>query len=297
MERNLHPRIIGACLIGFALVAGAYTLSTFGQSDFENQTASVATANAPRVAIEVTDANDNGIEDWRDEFITTQPIVVQAASSTYIPPTTLTGQLGIDFIEDYIRSKSSGPFGRDQEEVVDNAVDILTAQSAYTIFDTPDITILTNWEDADILNYANTAALSITNNDVRGIESEINILERALRGADIDEAALVQVREIAAVYGNMRDDMLSVPVPALLAKQHLDLINTYHALNEGIASMAAAGDDPALALIRLRRYQDDATGLQLALENMYLALEPYASLVGPDDPALLFAIFSPEFNS
>jgi hypothetical protein len=83
----------------------------------------------------------------------------------------------------------------------------------------------------------------------------------------------------------------------LAVKQHLDLINTFNALHESIKAMALATEDPALALIRLKRYQDDALGLKLALENMYMTLEPYASLVKPEDPALLFAIFSPDFNS
>jgi hypothetical protein len=61
--------------------------------------------------------------------------------------------------------------------------------------------------------------------------------------------------------------------------------------------MAISIEDPAFALIRIKRYQDDATGLQIALQNMYDTIEPYASLLGPDDPALLFVLFSSEFNS
>jgi hypothetical protein len=95
----------------------------------------------------------------------------------------------------------------------------------------------------------------------------------------------------------MRDATLAIPVPAFAAKQHLDLINTYHALYESISAMAISFEDPALTLIRMKRYQDDATGLDFALQNMYQSFEPYASLLGPDDPALLFVIFSPDFNS
>jgi hypothetical protein len=95
----------------------------------------------------------------------------------------------------------------------------------------------------------------------------------------------------------MRDTALEIPAPAFAVKQHLDLINTYHALHQSISSMALSGEDPALALIRIKRYQDDALGLSIALENMYDTLTPYASLLGPDDPALLFVLFSSEFNS
>jgi hypothetical protein len=297
MEWNLHPRIIGACVIGFALVAGAYVLSTFGQSNFQNQAASVGATNAPRVAIEVVDTDSNGIEDWRDTFITTEPLVIEPTDSTYIPPTTLTGQLGIDFMEDYIRSKSYGPFGRDREVVVENAVNILTNQSVYKLYDTPDIIILTEAADADVVMYANTIALAITNNNLDQTETELDILGRILKTAQPAPDETAKIAEIAQAYAMIRDQTLATPVPIFLAKQHLDLINTYNAVHEGIAAMALVDADPALTLIRLRRYQDDVLGLRIALQNMYTGLEPYAALVGAEDPALLFVIFSEEFNS
>ena len=297
MEWNLHPRIIGACLVGFALVAGAYVLSTFGESNFRSQPAAVAVAAAPRVAIAVTDNDNNGIEDWRDEFITTKPIILDPIDSTYEPPTTLTGQLGIDFFEDYIRSKSAGPFGSSQEEVIERAVETMSAQAVYTLYDSPDITIMTTWDNDDIVTYANTVALVITNNNIADSRGEIAILSDALSQVEPDIENIEELAEIAAAYQNMRDQTLAIPVPAFAAKQHLDLVNTYHALYESITAMAISIEDPAFALIRIKRYQDDATGLRIALQNMYDTFEPYASLLGPDDPALLFVLFSPEFNS
>lgn len=296
MERNIHPRVIGACLVGFALVAGAYVLSNFGVSNFESQPAAVAVAQ-PRVAIAVTDENNNGIEDWRDEFITTAPIILDQATSTYEPPSTITGTLGVDFLEAYLSSKTAGPFGESQEELVERAVDTLAAQATYDLYDVPDISLLDNWDENDILQYANAMALNITNNNIDGGRGEVELLADALNQVDPDPSYIAQINEIATAYQNMRDTALSIPAPTIVAKQHLDLINTYNALYQSISAMALSAEDPAVALIRLKRYQDDALGLQLALENMYITLEPYASLLGPDDPALLFVFFSSEFNS
>jgi len=61
--------------------------------------------------------------------------------------------------------------------------------------------------------------------------------------------------------------------------------------------MEQALDDPVVSLLRLKRYEDDAAGLGYALTNMYEVLVPYAELVQPDDPAILFVTFSPDFNS
>jgi hypothetical protein len=102
---------------------------------------------------------------------------------------------------------------------------------------------------------------------------------------------------LSSTYQAMRDQTLATPVPRPLVKEHLDLINTYHAIHKDIESMTIALEDPALSLMRLKRYEDDAAGLGFALENMYKALLPYSTLLQSDDPALLFALFSPEFTS
>lgn len=298
MEGKLNPRIIGAFIVGFALVAGAYTLSTFGQSRFKQQTASVTTAQtAPRVAISVTDTDANGIEDWRDEFITTQPIIINETPVDYEPPTTLTGQLGINFFQDYIRSKEYGPFGREQEEIVSDTVNILTEQTAYELYDTPDITILNKWSDQEVLTYANTIALAMTNNNIAGAEGELQVLQKILDHKEANPQDVAKLEALAGAYAAMRDQTIATPVPGFLVKEHLDLINTYHAIHKDIEAMSIAIVDPAFALMRLKRYEDDAAGLGFALANMYQGLVPYASLVGPEDPALLFVIFSPEFKS
>jgi hypothetical protein len=291
------PRIIGACIVGCALVAGAYTLSNFGGSWFTpTQTASVvSTQTTPRVAITVTDNDQNGIEDWRDEFVTNEPIVVAQTDNTYEPPDTLTGQLGVNFIEGYLQNKTYGPFGRSREEVIDNTVNVLAEQTAHELYDTPDITIMNEWDNQDIITYANTMALAISNNNQSQItESELFILYDVVTNDNLDRIEELQL--LANTYQQMRDTSLNIPVPAFLVKEHLDLINTYHAVHKDIEAMTLAVNDPAFALMRLKRYEDDAAGLGYALENMYQALSPYASLVQPTDPALLFVVFSPEYK-
>lgn len=297
MNGNLNPRVIGACAVGFGLVAGAYVLTNFGAAPNIQQSAAVLTSETTaRAAIAVVDADNNGIEDWRDEFIDTKPIVIEPVSDEfYDAPETLTGQLGVNFIESYLRSKTHGAFGRSSDEIISDTVQVLATETAHQLYDVPDITIMTTWEDADVVTYANTMALSITNNDVADLEGELYILSDVLDKEETDR--ITELETIAQVYQQMRDDALATPVPRFLVKEHLDLINTYHALHKDVAAMAITVEDPAFGLMRLKRYEDDVTGLGYALENMYQGLVPYAALVEADDPALLFIIFSPEFTS
>jgi hypothetical protein len=293
MQGQISPKIIGSTLIGFALVAGAYLMSDFNKRELTVPVAQLATSTPQRVAIAVTDTDNNGIEDWRDEFVTTAPIILNESTSTYSLPDTLTGKMSISFMENVIRSKTYGPFGRTEDEVINSTIKNLASETEIALYDTPDISIMTEWDDADIRNYANTVASVILNNSIES-EGELNILYDILQTND--QNRIPELEAVATVYKNYRDDTLKVPVPAFLAKEHLDLINSYHAIQQDIAAMAVVFDDPAVSLLRLKRYQDDATGLGLSLQNMYFALEPYARLVTADDPATLFVLFNPDLK-
>jgi len=282
------------------MVAGAYVLSNFGEprtTTIKPQTAAVLeTETTARAAIAVVDADGNGLEDWRDEFVDTEPIIIDPVEAEeYVLPDTLTGQLGINFIESYLRSKTQGELGRSQDELISDTINILANETAHSIYDTPDITILRQWEDEDVKDYANTLALIIRNNNIVSEQGELFILGDILEDDKTDRIPELQAN--AEAYRLMRDQTIDTPVPQFLAKEHLDLINTYHAIHKDIEAMTLAIDDPAFSLMRMKRYEDDAAGLSFALSNMYRALTPYAALVGPDDPAVLFVAFSPEFTS
>jgi hypothetical protein len=295
MHGQLNPKIVGATIIGFALVAGAFTISSLTSDKTTTlQPAALVASTPARSPITVSDKDDNGIEDWRDEFVTSAPVILNTASSTYNTPDTLTGQMSISFMENIIRSRNYGPFGRSQDEVIADTVNTLVRETEAELYDTPDITIMEQWEDQDILNYANTVASTIYLHNVSGLEGELVILHDILTTNNPER--LTELRTIATTYQNYRDDTLKIPVPAFLIKEHLDLINTYQAIYTDITAMTIVFEDPAVSLLRVKRYQDDATGLSYALQNMFLALEPYAHLVGANDPALFFGYFSPDIN-
>lgn len=294
MQGQINPKIIGATIIGFALVAGAFTLSSLQKGRDYTLPAAIPASTPERIAIAVTDTDNNGIEDWRDEFVTAAPVILNESTSTYVLPDTLTGRMSISFMEDVIRSQNYGPFGKSQDEVVQHTVDSLAQETELILYDTPDINIMRDWDEKDILNYANTVAATIYTNSIPNMDGELEILYDIV--ANGKRERISELETLAGVYASYRDDTLKIPVPAFLAKEHLDLINTYNALHEDIKAMTLAYEDPAVALLRLKRYQDDATGLAHALQNMYLALEKYAYLVTADDPATLFVLFSPDIK-
>ncbi len=294
---QLNPKIIGAIVVGFSLVAGAYTVNNFGEHHQIPQPTSVqATTPTERIAIEVTDNDENGIEDWRDEFVTTKPIIIDQASSTYILPDTLTGKMSINLMEEILHSRMyGGVIGKKDEEIIQNTVESLVHETEQKLYSSSDITIMSEWDDEDIKNYANTVAAVLYNNSIPNMDGELVILKDYIDTQD--ENKLNELKLIAGVYQSYIDDTLKIPVPAFLAKEHTDLINTYEAIRTDIEGMTLINDDPIVSLLRIRRYQDDADGLFYALQNMYLALEPHASLFTAEDPAALFTVFSPNYKN
>jgi hypothetical protein len=296
MQGQFNPKITGAIIVGLALVGGAYTVNSFDKTPTVLQGANTIEATAvQRAPITVSDNDQNGIEDWRDEFLTEAAIVIpDGPLEEYVAPTTLTGQTGIRVAESIIQSRTMNFSNTTDEDIVKNTVDTLSLTAKINLWDAEEINIMTIWDDQDIVNYANTVAAIIYRNNNEELGFELEILN-----AIVNEGSTQRVGELetlARVYRSTLEDTLKIPVPDFLAKQHLDLINTYQAITEDLEGMLLSSSDPIVALIHLKRYRDDAPALGLALENMYFALEPHAILFSVEDPALFFAKFSPDYQ-
>ncbi len=295
----LNPKVLGSCIIGFALVAGAYVISNFGESNFEpQQTASTREAVKPveRIAIPVEDADNNGIEDWRDALVTTEvtadDITVEATEFTM--PETVTGKMSLNFFEGIISSRIYAPFSPDDSEVIEQTVQNLQEEARQKLYSRSDLDIMTEWDDEDIVNYANTLAAIVITNSNPDLDPDILIISDIIRNQNYDR--IEELQAVADVFWAYRDDSLLLPVPEPFVKTHLDLINTYQAVGESLEAVTLIEEDPMLSLIHLRRYQDDALGLKMALENVYEALVEYAPLFTEEDIANMFTFFSSDYQ-
>ena len=292
-----NRKIVGAFLIGFALMAGSYVISNFGKNSVP-VAASVYVAATPaesRTYITVSDKDQNGIEDWREEFVSDTPLVLDSDGTSSVPyeiPTTLTDQMGIQLFQSIIRAKASGNVGPSQTDIIQQTADRLRNTVQDIIYKPSNVTTIPMSSKA-IRTYGNTMAQIILNNNVDS-EDEITILDRAIRNEDPDE--LKKLATLANMYKNVRDQTIATPVPEQFLKQHLDLINVYQALYKSLSDMQLVFTDPVVSLMRIKRYEGDATGLAEALKNMYNSILPYASVFEPNDPAILFVVFDPNYQ-
>lgn len=292
----MNPKIVGATVIGFALVAGAYVTSNFGESNFPppQSASAVESASLQRVSIAITDSDQNGIEDWRDDFVTSEITLPEEDLEDYTLPETLTGKTSIDFLEKIISSKIYAPFGPNEDEIVGSTVTNLAKSAQMELVTIEDLNVMEEWDEEDIYNYTNTLANVVSANSVPGVDNEMVIINDIVRDEKKDRIADLKV--IEGVYLGYLEDSLKIPVPKEFAKTHLDLVNTYKAIFEDLQSIAKYGEDPMLSLLHIRRYPEDVEALQLALTNLSKAMEKYADLYSSDDPAVLFFAINPELN-
>lgn len=283
-------------LIGLGLVTGAYVITNFGTTRTYTVVAPTPVVAAPvRNYIEVKDSTGDGIEDWRAEFVTREPVVLPTPESEPIPeytPETITAAMSVQFLQNVLQTKAG--FGvQNSDQIIENTVGRVAEVVTDKLYQYREINGVANTPE-NIRYYANAVAQTLMEHNVPNYEDEITIIDRALKTNN--EAEIQKLLPLENMYRNIRDDLLKLPTPQIMVKEHLDLINVFNALYAGNRDMRVVFDDPIIALMRTKRFSDDTAGLANALTATYLALEPYATLFTVDDPAVLLVTFSPNFN-
>ncbi len=288
MEEN-QTQIIGAVLVGVAIVGGAFLLREYVLPHGGTQPTPVQArvSSAPeRSAIDVTDTDNDGVEDWQEEFLTEYSVSLTAATSTYEAPDTLTGRTGIALMEEYIINKSGAVTLRNPEDLTRRLAERAIEESQNDLIGVDDIIVISDSPEA-VRVYGNQAALVLRANAVGASDHELELLRQLI--VDRSAQAQAELRILASSTAAYRDETLAIPVPESLVKPHLDLVNTYHALATALEVFTDPRHDPLRTFVHLRRYEDDMIGFQLALNNLYDALSEQGDVFERNDPALLFA--------
>ncbi len=289
-------RVAGASLIGVALILGALVIKNFGGGGVPYPTtAAVTTKTMPttipeRDFITVTDSNNDGVEDWREEFVMQAPIELPAgtSSASFTMPTTVTDQVGIQLFETLIRSKSNNIPTQTNDEIAVKTASRIQGLAQDTLYTRSDVTVI-GTDPVAIRRYGNTMGQSMINHNVSS-EGELEIMYQAVQTNDVE--AIKKLEPLAEMYKKLRDDALATPVPDRFVEEHVLLINAYHAMYRNLSDFQLVFDDPIVALLRIKRYQDDATALGIAMNRMYRNAAPFATLFREDDPAMVFTVFS-----
>lgn len=296
IDIHANRKVVGATFVGSALVLGALVLNNLEQNlapvNVTEAPIQAINTNLPdRAFIPVIDTNGDGVEDWREEFVVQAPIELPAASTTVVfeMPSTVTDQVGIQVFESLLKTKANVQFAQSNEAIVERTTDKISGLANDILYTTADIEVIPT-DPVAIRRYVNMMGQSLMSNNVPDSQGELQIVYTALQTNDT--AMLAQLDPLAAMYQKLRDEALATPVPERFAEDHLNLINAYHAMYQNINNFKLIFADPLVALLRVKRYQDDATALALILNSLYRNTTPFASLFTEDDPATVFIAFS-----
>jgi len=264
-------RILISLLLGIALVAVSFLASNYNKNTLSASDAiSVIKAAQVRSPIKTTDKNQDGVPDWQESLLVTEAVKLSASSTSYKTPETLTEQFAVDFFQDIVRAENYGAFGDTPEELVSQASEALAGKVTDILLSVQDINIQDDNSIQALSHYGEEIARITTLNRGDISDNEAVILERALRNQNAQELIVLDTK--ISAYENILKETLALAVPSTLQKEHVFLANSYQAILSDITAMRNAFVDPMLTLLRMKRYQDDAQGLSVALESIYTSL-------------------------
>lgn len=286
---KVNPKIFGAFLVGGSLIGLAYFFApTKTETPSIDATTGVVAGVAPeRHYITVEDSDNDGIPDWSENFRYAEPVEISEEDtqvSDYTPPETLTGQLAIDLLKDSIHAEGQGALGPSQETILNSATAQLEEAAVDALYSERELSILNDTSIPALREYGNSvAAIAINEELPADTRPAIEILQHAARVQDA--TILTELDPIITAYQNLRNKMLVLSVPKSVAREHLNLLNTYNAVLIDIEGMQQALDDPLYTMVRMKRYYDDTLGLNNAVVELYTALHNQGVRWSEDDIA------------
>lgn len=300
-------RIVGAGCVGVAIIASAYFFrGSAAASPDLNDPKTFAVAAPQRIYQDEKDTDGDGIRDWLEELIGTNPLVSDATST---PDTTLgnkkatttsfiadteTKKFAVSFFNDVLKTHGGKDLS-DQEKkaILDSSVGRFVSLSTSTLYTRNEIEI-TQKNDADSIkaygNVLGAVILTDGKNDKK-VDSEIIVLAQALK--DDNARELSKLAPIKVGYAHIIADVQKVPVPEPLVNEHLLLLNSLEAIRADVEGFEKTFSDPLLSYVRFKRYMSDAEGLGKAVEGIRGGLEHEHVVYEKTEPGQFFFSLRP----
>lgn len=299
-------RIVGAVCVGVAIIASGYFLrgSAVASADL-NDPKTFAVAVPQRVYQDEKDTDGDGIRDWLEELIGTNPLVSDASTTT--PPLPVAGSSTKPFVADTETKKFAVSFfndvlkthgGKDlsdqeKKAILDSSVGRFVSLSTSTVYTRNDIEITQTNDASAIKVYGNALGQVIltAGKNTEKVDSELIVLAQALQ--DDNASELSKLAPIKAGYVRMLVGVRKIPVPESLVNQHLLLLNSLEAIRADVEGFEKTFSDPLLSYVRFKRYLSDAQGLAKAVEGVRAGLEQEHIVYDKTEPGQFFFSLRP----
>ncbi len=275
-----HKPIWAALAVGLVLIAFALFVQKAGTLPDQNGQLAVVTSAPERSYVPVVDEDRDGIPDWQQALVRTELIATSSLQGEEWNPTTLTEQFSVAFFEEVVSNETYGPLSDTNDEIVTAATEALVQQAVDPLFTAKDITVAGASDTESLRFYGNALADILLKHPYTGA-SEMVVLQNALRANN--PALLAELAPIENAYRAMVVDMRLLPVPEAYATEHLNLLNSYFAIANDISAMQGVFTDPILAMLRVKRYENDVFGMTQSLISVSNKLVSAGVVYGSED--------------
>ncbi len=259
-----QKRIAGAFIVGAFIVSSALVVRGWGTPTQIEAIAIIP--NIERQHIDTKDDDGDGVPNWQDELQVGEAIVLGTSTEVYEPPTTVTGNVAVNFFKKYLNSKAYGMFGNSKEELIESTAQELVQNAKGEQFLLSDLHIEKQGETLSLRVYGNQIADILLSHPTTG-ENELAIFSDALAYKQPEK--LRELTPIIQAYGEMTSGIIALAVPKAYSEEHLNLANALNAVRDDIRAMQNVDNDALYTFARMKRYHDDVLGLQNATLALY----------------------------
>ncbi len=158
------------------------------------------------------------------------------------------------------------------EDSIDVAKSIMSSLDDFSgpeeyIYQESELATTSDKSEKTLKEYANKLCLIIQKYFDPIPESEMAVLEDMMINKNYEKAG--DLEALVAAYQNTAEEALKITVPEELVSEHLNIINTFALISRNIKRMAKIETDPAMSLIGMRQYSQNAQTANTALRSLY----------------------------
>ncbi len=293
---QLNKRIVWASILGVVAVAFSiwYTATPSIIQDTKNAQEKREQIQEKQRALAL-DSDNDGLKDWEEllagtdpknpdsdgdgvsDFESVQNMRVKEAKDDDSPTaaveesknTNLTEQTARKIFGAYMRAKLSDTYNKDSfSQVIGNVTkDVFNSTKREDPYSTNDIKAITKATKSNVVKYR--AASDKAMASVMQIqEYELSTYARAIENDDEKEYA--KLTSAANAYKVAVANLLVVPVPSDILKEHVELLNALDSFADTLTDMGAKTGDAILSHVHTRNFIDKEERLNDVFKSLYI---------------------------
>lgn len=224
----------------------------------------VAQSNNTREKIEEKDLNNNGIEDWKEQFGSSTLIQKNQPRENRLDSSeNLTESISKDLFAQYVELKKSGGYSSaGVENIAYGITSIITEKTPSKGFAEKDLIINEITDSNTVRLYANSLS------KIRNTYFALNSSDQFVFNGFEDESFTNKILQTSKHYGDMAKEISFLSVPRGLIPSHLALLNNYADSEQALKLFSGIETDPARSLQGINAYLQLQNQEQVILKNI-----------------------------